>query len=488
MFCDILNEQYIVLLRGEKRHIGLPDPCRNLNFKETKHMKKFSRILSVLCILCLLLSIAVIPAAGVSANSAVNRIVHIRNMWNSNYMINDGGVGKYTPSAAGSDNVWTITFGPTSATIRSWDGTYLRAVNGGVSCEPLVANDASFLWNISSANNGRVRILSVSQTGKAINIENLTGSLQLTNYYDTWESAQWILEDTTAPEPSAETDTVIFQSADQASFLYGGCIKGPMNVMQANIIDGNYRYRVIDKGGYCYIQYAPVNGSVQYLIASSSGSGASAVCTYTLDENDPAFRWNIQENGDGTISIVSVYAAGMCVSTSSSTEMVPVSTSGTTGKWTMHQGNSLLVRFISDSTGNSRSLGSTGVGGDTDENAYFNFVSSSADTSVQWQVIYSGTDVYLKNAFNGKYLKAPSAAGDIQLKVTDYNAAEDSLYRWSTARPRYAISLSNGSAYVYVDNSSVSPSAPRARYDAFISTTFPYGSSYLQYESTGFAQ
>ena len=483
MFCDILNEHYIVLLRGEKRHIGLPDPCRNLNFKETKHMKKFSRILSVLCILCLLLSIAVIPAAGVSASSSITRTLRIRNMWNSSYMTNDNGTGKYTSSDCGNSTVWTITFAPTTyTTIQNLDGTYLRAVNGGVTCEPLVENDSSFLWNVASTNSGRVRFLSASQPGKAINIENLTGSLQLTNYYDTWESAQWILED----EPTAiGNDTVMFQSADpnaayegQPSYLYDGAYANAMNFIGAGIHRGNYSYRIIDKGDYCYIQYCPQkDGASSYLKVEGASEATPWVSSDTaLDETNPDFRWIIQENSDGTVSIVSVSAPGMCITNLGSTSLASMETAGISGKWNMRPANSLIVR-IKTSYGDNFLAAST-----YDNKAYFSTSASATDKTTQWQVIYSGTQVYLKNMYNGKYLKAPSAEGDSQIYVASYAAADDSLYRWDCNSERYYISFDNQNHYLYPDE-----------------TTTPYGATtsntsgspfwmYMDFSVVGFAQ
>lgn len=456
-------------------------------------MKKSSRIFSLLCAFCLLFGVTFVSAAGASADASEPAPVHIRSMWNSSFLIsNDGGVGRYTASSAGPETVWTVSYQNGYAVIRCWDGACLRAGNGAVTCEAFAEGEPSFLWTVEDAGWGYVRILSVGQPGKAVNIENLTGSLQLTDYYDSWESARWALEGTdapetpAAPEPSAETDTVIFQGADRSTFLYNGAQKGILSPLQASVSSGNFRYRILRREGYCFLQFAPAAYHyTQYL--KTDAVSPELLTSGDLDESDETYRWIIRENPDGTVTLESAAHPGRCITTAGASTLGEIASSGLAGRWTIHSGNSLLVRFSTS----TRSLGAGPVGASgsaADETACFGFVTTDADLSVQWQVIYSGTDVYLKNAFNGKYLKAPSAAGDIQLKVTDYNAAEDSLYRWSTARPKYAISLSNGSAYVYVDNSSANPSAPRARYDAFISTTFPYGSSYLQLESTGFAQ
>ncbi len=449
-------------------------------------MKKSSRIFSLLCAFCLLFGVTFVSAAGASADASEPAPVHIRSMWNSSFLIsNDGGVGRYTASSTGPETVWTVSYQNGCAVIRCWDGACLRAGNGTVTCEAFAEGDPSFLWTVEDAGWGYVRILSVGQPGKAVNIENLTGSLQLTDYYDSWESARWALEDTDAPEPSAETDTVIFQGADHSTFLYNGGQKGILSPLQASVSSGNFRYRIIRREGYCFIQFAPAAYSyTQYL--KTDAVSPELLTSGALDEADETYRWIIRENTDGTVTLESAAHPGRCITTAGASTLGEISSSGLAGKWTIHSGNSLLVRFSSS----TRSLGAGPVGASgsaADETACFSFVTTDADTSVQWQVIYSGGGMYLKNAWTGKYLKAPSAAEGMQAYVKDYNAGEDSLYRWSCLQNQYSFSLQNGNACLFVDSTGIPPEAARAAYHAFVSPAAPYPAFFLSCNAMGFA-
>ena len=446
-------------------------------------MKKFVRTLSIACVICVIASIFSVSAFA--SSSAVPRTVRIRNMWNSSYMTNDDGVGKYSASKVGEDCVWTIRqYNLTRFTIENWDGTYLRANGDGtVTSEPMAtAADFSYQWTLTNTNYGQQWITSYAYPSKAINIENLTGSLQLTTYYDTWESAKWIIEDITDPEFATKTGNVIFQTPNESNYLFNGTVIGPTSTMQA-FINGNMLYQIIDNGNYCYIKYNPVsNSSNGYFKASSS---STYTLDSTLDETDVNYRWNIQENTDGTVSVVSVAYPNMCISNNQSCSLVNQSVSSDNVKWNMHSANSLKIRI----TNNIHTFALTTKEYDRTQ-AMFKYIGTTTPTGsdVEWQVIYNNGKMYLKNILTGKYLKAHASDGIGDVSVTDYDAAYDYLFVWTPVNLRYPLGLQQNGTSNYLHPAYIlGASEDTQNLNAVVGNQSIYTDSYLDFAVTGFA-
>ena len=441
-----------------------------------------SRFLSIICVLCMLVNIFAVSSYDAEAFSDGSRIVSIKNMWNRSYMVNDQGVGKYSFGDLNSSGVWVITpYDDSTYTIKNWDDTYLRASGDSViSATMYNPSDATYRWNIRSTGYGQYWITSAADSNKAINIENLTGSLQLTNYYETWESAKWIINDTDAPELELDTDNVIFTSASNGMFLNNGPVISNMNTMQASIIYKNYLYRVIDKGSYCYIQYNPGTGTGGYMKA-----GSTYYSFYnTLDENSVEFRWNIQRNADGTVSMVSVAYPGMAVSSVSGSSLVNLETAGADAKWNMNSGNSLMIRIF-----NSMDTHTLIVGGNNSEQAIFEYNGESkpAGLDAQWQVIYSDGKMYLRNGLTGKYLCSSGIEGDTKAYVKAYDSSKDDLFVWEANNMKYSLGLAMGYKYICPDYNGLSADETED-VDAVILSNNGTGRINLNYQAVGFAQ
>lgn len=368
--------------------------------------------------------------------------------------------------------------------IENWDGTYLRAnENGTVTCEKAadIYTDFSYQWELKFTNNNEYWITSCAYPGRAINIENLTGSLQLTNYYDTWESAKWILEDLSDPEFAFKTDNVIFQTVDQKNYLYNGLVIGPTNTMQA-FIDGNMFYEIIDKGDYCYIKYNPINNSSYgYFKASSSTTYNTSS---TVDDTVDDYRWNIEENADGTVSIISVAYPGMCIANTKACTLIERATSGDTGKWNMHSANSLMIKITNNIHTYTLALN------DNDrEKAVFKYSGNAAPTGLdtQWQVIYSSGKMYLKNVLTGKYLKASGVDGNTQAYVTDYDSSQDYLFNWDAVNLRYPLGLWHKTGFYLHPDYQISPYEDTEELKAVVDSVNNFTNAYLDFEVIGFA-
>lgn len=446
-------------------------------------MKNFLRTLIMTCFVCMVANIFSISASA--SGIGIPRTVRIQNMWNSNYMVNDNGIGKYSTSNIGEDCVWTIRMcSPQSLSIENWNGRYLRANdNGTVTCEFITnpGTDLSFQWTLSSTADGKYRITSFAYPDKAINIENLTGSLQLTTYYDTWESAKWILKDISEPEFGTKTGNVIFQTPDQNNYLFSGSTIGPASTGQA-FIAGNMFYQIIDKGDYCYINYNPVNSSSpQYFKSISSTSYNFST---TVDDTIVDYRWKIEKNADGTISIVSVAHPEMCISNSQSSTLINRTTSGDTGKWNMHPANSLIIKISNSSHTHTLALNESDR-----EKAIFKYSGNSAliEPDAQWQVIYNNGKMYLKNVLTGKYLKAGGIDNDTQAYVTDYDSSYGNLYIWNAMNSRYLLAICHDNGpYLHPDYPDGSYNVTEDM-NAVVSYENGYTYTYLDFEIIGFA-
>ena len=449
-------------------------------------MKKMKSIISVLCSLCLLAGIFSFTAVNASANYSETpqiKTVRIRCMWNSNYIYNDAGQAKYAPNASmpASDlkSVWNIEQNSDGLyTIRNADGSYLYASDDTAKCSfAFNRKGENYYWDIKDAGDGKVRIISAADTSKAINIENLTGSLQLTTYYDTWESARWIIEDTTALNPTVENnDRVILQyggwyDVTNHKIMYGGLNVGGLNIAASSLSEGKFFYRIIENNQYCYIEYAPINGNHSYFYAEDSDTVA---LSDTLVAGDMRYRWVIEQGVDGMVSLVSyLYPEKCIVLNNGSCALGEI----TYGNWSIRSGNSMTVN-ISDGY---KLCCAYPFSSNNENNAYFRVGSPSADPSVNWQVIYKGSQFYLKNVHDGKYLMTKGTSDDSQLYVAYYSAANDSQYLWSNdIVDGKGIFVGKNSAIIYRGNEAA---APRADRDAYASPDSYNENIYFDYEA-----
>lgn len=446
-------------------------------------MLKKSRLFSLICVLCMLINVFAAPSYKAEASDTDSSIVRIQNMWNSSYMVNGQGTGKYSFSASDSLSVWILTpYDSSTYTIKNWDGTYLHASGDSVTCETMnSSSDTSFRWNIQSTGTGKYWITSAANPNKAINIENLTGSLQLTTYYESWESAKWIISEVSGPELDISTDNVIFRSASNDLFMHDGASLGNANIMQASIVYGNYLYKIIDKGDYCFIQYNQKDaGETGYL----KSMGEYWLVDSSLDESSVNYRWDIQENSDGTVSIVSIASQGMCISSTGGTTLIDLSTAGDAGKWNMYSGNSFIIRIFNSARTHTLTAGGSNYG-----QAVFKYNGDSTPEGLdsQWQVIYNDGKMYLRNMLTGRYLCASNSDGDTLVYVKDYNASEDDLYVWEGNNLRYTLGLLNNNTYLHIDYQTQS-GTDTVDLTASLPVTNGYVSINLDYEVVGFTQ
>lgn len=403
-------------------------------------MKKTIRLITITCIICLLASILAIPASA--SHITIPRIVRISNMWNSSYAVNDNGIAKYSSDQTSSSGVWKIEMCAIDRfAIMNWDGTYLRAnSDGSVTSESCVAvsADSTFQWYVNNTNDGHTRFISYAYTNKAINIEHLTGALELTDYYDTWESAKWILNDVSEPAFSNPFDHhFVLQAAGQDRFMYSGVLIGPESTMQA-FINGNMFYEIVNNGDNCYIKHSPANGdSEAYLKATSAETYSTATA---LDGTNDEYLWNIVKNSDGTSTIKSVAYPEKCIVNTQSCTLADADNTETV-KWNIKPANSYTIKI--ETSSHSHSL----VANDSKASFKFNNGTAYGDEA-EWQVVYNGNKMYLRNAANGKYLRSSGVSGDNQAYVSDYDYGNDSLFVWNALNLRYSLGLANNNSYL----------------------------------------
>ena len=432
-------------------------------------MKKVKSIISVLCSLCLLAGIFSFTAVNAEASysDAQPRTVRIRCMWNSNYIYNDAGQAKYAPNASmpATDlkSVWNIEQNSDGLyTIRNAEGSYLYASGDTAKCSfGFDYRNNIYYWDIKDAGDGKVRIISAADTSKAINIENLTGSLQLTTYYDTWESARWIIEDTVSLNPTVEADDrVLLQYGDMYNtvypkVMYGGINVGSLNDNVSTISDGKFLYRLIKRGtDGCYIEYAPINGAPSYLYAVDSYNVSTSA---NLVKPDLRYQWTIKQGVNGKVSFVSVPYPDKCITIDVDNTCI-LDDVTEYGNWCVRSSDSLTV-CINDGYKLACSYDSN------NDKAYFRVGTPDSDRMANWQVIYKGSQFYLKNVYNGKYLMTTGTSADKQLYDTYYSAANDSQYLWSNEMvDGKSLFIGKNSAILYRSNEFTAPKADRNAY------------------------
>lgn len=441
-------------------------------------MKKTVRIITITCIVCLLASIIALPTSA--ASTSIPRTVRIRNMWNSSYAANDDGIAKYSTSKASASCVWVIkACSIRTFTIMNWDGTYLRAnADGTVTCESMATSaDHSYQWTLVATDDGHQLIKSYAYENKAINIEHLTGSLELTTYYDTWESVKWTIQDIVEPAFNAEyNNKVIFQTPDQSKYLFNGTTINPLDPSQATI-NGNMLYEVINKGSYSYIKYSPASTATSnipgYFKANSPMGYGTRV---ELDETSEEYRWIINNNSDGTVTIESVAYPNMCIA-NDGYSFVNKTTEPEKAKWNMKPANSFTLKIANHSK--DHTLIANG------ESAVFKADStvSGYGDEARWQAVFNGDKLYLRNVATGKYLRSSGIASDLNAYVTDYDADNDSLFVWEAQNIRYVFGLTNGNSYL-------SPATSSADGDiaALVGQLDGFGSNFLSYAFAGFTE
>ena len=438
-------------------------------------MKKTIRLITVTCIICLLASILALPASA--SHITIPRIVRIRNMWNSSYAVNDNGTAKYSSDKTSSSGVWRIEMCAIDRfAIMNWDGTYLRANSDGSvtseSCsEPSV--DTTFQWYLNlSSDDGYTRITSYAYQGKAINIEHLTGALELTDYYDTWESAKWSLNDVSEPALNNPFDHhFVLQAADQDRFMYSGVLIGPESTMQA-FINGNMFYEIVNNGDNCYIKYSPANGdSAVYLKATSESTYSTAAA---LDSTNDEYRWNIVKNSDGTSTIKSVAYPDKCIVNTQSCTLAAADNTNAV-KWNIKPANSYTVKI--QNSVKSHTLVAN------DSTASFKLGDGTAyGDEAEWQVVFNGSRMYLRNIASGKYLRSGDASTDTQAYVGDYDYDSDRLFIWNAVNLRYSLGLTNNNSYL-----TTSELSSNSDMNALIGAPNLYGCNNLAFSFVGFA-
>ncbi len=128
----------------------------------------------------------------------------IMNVWQANYIFDDGENVSYTDEPSAETGLWTIEeTGDGFVEVRNvGTGDYIHIENltGSAQCTARETFWDSSKWSVSDAGNGAVRIRSKWQGSAFLHVEGLTGNVQYGNIYDVWDSAKWVFEEVRADE------------------------------------------------------------------------------------------------------------------------------------------------------------------------------------------------------------------------------------------------------------------------------------------------
>lgn len=182
----------------------------------TREVKKNKFLVYLLCCTLLLTQgiFFFMPAKKVLA---AEQYVRIKNVWQQNYLYEDGNQVKYGNIATDNQSShWLIEdAGDGYVRIKNRaSGEYMNIekLQSYVECTSIDSSWYSARWTITDAGNNQKRIRNAWQSSNYIHMENLQGYAQHGNIYDAWDSAKWILENvdgnggTTPTDPTDPTD------------------------------------------------------------------------------------------------------------------------------------------------------------------------------------------------------------------------------------------------------------------------------------------
>jgi hypothetical protein len=128
------------------------------------------------------------------------KLYYIKNRYNNNYLYEDGDMVKYGTEVIDNSYKWELEIAGNGyyylKNALSGDKMHIANQTSALECTPISTNALTSIWEKRTVNGTHNRLLNRSTSNQYINIENELGYVEYSTIDLTWESAQWVLEET----------------------------------------------------------------------------------------------------------------------------------------------------------------------------------------------------------------------------------------------------------------------------------------------------